>query len=752
MPSSTPSLGLRLVTERKTVVAVQFTLVLADPESAGSEASALAASAASASVNRNCSFTDAAALALRRALLTAVLVPSSAAAAPTSGAALAGRSAPAPPALVVDLVLVSACYFHDAPSASGALSAFTVSSRINTLGNSFASLDALIGSTLSLGGNSTTRSYRRALVAQAAALGASAAGGGGGARRQLKMDLPLPAPLPANTTQQQLTFTLLAPSAAAASSMASLLLAAGSGAAGPPAPATLRGLLGSAGAGSAALSTIVASMSNATGLNFTATVEGVAVVSLTFESTFYQLFWDFILRNIINVCAGASALIAVVLVLTCFNRLKHARRQRALAAKQGRLDAQLGGLKQANLVYAHRVVAERAATRWVRIRAAFLRALKDAILRRAKLARHALDTVSVDGCGEGSGAALALSCRPAPLYSLLRIAEFSAKDSEAEAEAAAARARLEEEAAALAAAEAARAEAARVQRQRMEAEAAAAAANAARVQDVAAVLQDLLSAVEAQVAAEEAEEVRLKALMREHLMVAGFVVGDLREALRCHESNLSSAAAAQALGRACEGVVQQCRSGGTGACSALLYSGALATLLALLRSLRSLGASRLEALSLPIAEHAAALRSAALEAEAKESMWEALEMQRVVKAKSYPGRAAQDAVRRQQLDAGREASRLEELLAAAKLALATAQGGMRTGPCRVLEAALGALAAMLAAAGPAQARAAAVEVLPTVRKLKAEWKDFEVAWPLTDLGSQGAQKGIVAALAALAAT
>jgi hypothetical protein len=65
------------------------------------------------------------------------------------------------------------------------------------------------------------------------------------------------------------------------------------------------------------------------------------------------------------------------------------------------------------------------------------------------------------------------------------------------------------------------------------------------------------------------------------------MVGDLREALRSHEANLSSAGAARALSKACEGIVQQCRSGGSGACSALLSSGASVALLALLRCLRS---------------------------------------------------------------------------------------------------------------------------------------------------------------------
>ena len=65
---------------------------------------------------------------------------------------------------------------------------------------------------------------------------------------------------------------------------------------------------------------------------------------------------------------------------------------------------------------------------------------------------------------------------------------------------------------------------------------------------------------------------------------------------------------------------------------------------------------------------------------------------------------------------------------------------------------LGALAALVGAAEPAQAKAAAAEALPTLRKLEAEWRDFDVAWPLLRSASlSGGQQGLVVGLSALGA-
>ena len=348
-------------------------------------------------------------------------------------------------------------------------------------------------------------------------------------------------------------------------------------------------------------------------------------------------------------------------------------------------------------------------------------------------------------------------------------AEDASARAQAESEEAARAQRQREEAAALAAAEAAREQAARAQRLREEEEAAsalaaaraaaaaasakaaaAAAADAARAQEVAAVLQGLVAAVEVQAAAEEREEERLRALMREHLVSAGWAVSDLKDATRALEDDAGSAAAAKALLKACAGLAQQCSSGGSGGCAALLASGALPALQALLRCFRSLGASRDAALAGPVEEHSAALRAASHAAQAAEERAEALEALRVAQAKGYPGKAAQEAARRLQLETAGEVSRLEELLAAAKQALAASVREARAGPRRVLEGALGALAALVGAAEAAQARAVAVEVLPTLRRLEAEWKDYGVAWPLLHSASlPGGQQGLVAALAAL---
>ena len=126
MPSSTPSLGLRSVTKTKRVQAAQFMLALSDPEASGgggggaSRRAQDATSEAALQVDRNCTLSPQAALALRGSMLASLLVPS----------ALAGPGGASTAVPVLDQVLISGCYFFDSVAGVGVNTVFSPQSSV----------------------------------------------------------------------------------------------------------------------------------------------------------------------------------------------------------------------------------------------------------------------------------------------------------------------------------------------------------------------------------------------------------------------------------------------------------------------------------------------------------------------------------------------------------------------------------------------------------------------------------------------
>ncbi len=324
---------MRRMTEEQWASALQFTLRITDLEEEESMP------VQNASGRGNCSLALPVALALRGALLSSLLLPS------TAGAA----SMP-----VVDMVLVASCYSFDARTGRGAGITFKEDSGINTVGNSFVSLDELIA-----GGKVAVDNKTTFLAAERRLLGGRA----GGVRQQpwRRLDLqlqPLP-PLFTNDSQQQLTFNILAPTSAAVHAMkaalndfnacSSVLEGVEAGLAAPPVDWNCR---------------------------LEVDLKTVHVVALVYRRTFWKLFWAEILANIVSVlvCSGTLGLFSMLLCI--HRRIRKYRELRALGQRKGQLQAALKALRAA-------AKGKGVGDRWVRVRAELLRRLRREIFARA---------------------------------------------------------------------------------------------------------------------------------------------------------------------------------------------------------------------------------------------------------------------------------------------------------------------------------------------------------------------------------
>ena len=372
-PSTTPSLGMVLITTLQEAPALQFALSLSAPAPAAPDFPAPFNSSGAANSNTSSSSnatrrtlatttatainwnTGAAALALRQAMLTQLLAP-----------AAQGRAAIPP---VIDQVLVASVYTYTYATRMGALELFNDTSPCNTVGNTYASTDALVdamGSAFSSASTVSAATSSVTLVGNGTSLSAAARRLGGrgpgegsaavnAALRRLALDLQpgaQPASIPPGTgTVQFLTFNLIAGSGSAAQSMKASLTTAGEGL-------------------TAITSAVAAAVSNATGLALTASVDAssVKLISIVFRRSFWGVFLQWLLDNIIAVLAGSCALICFTLLLACFNRVKSYRQQRRQASKAARLLAALQGIHGLNR-----------RSKWVRVRAALLRHLKQRI-------------------------------------------------------------------------------------------------------------------------------------------------------------------------------------------------------------------------------------------------------------------------------------------------------------------------------------------------------------------------------------
>lgn len=265
--------------------------------------------------SHNCSLPPQAILALRSALLTSLVIPTT-----------ASQGSAAQPLPVIDQVLLAACSALSPTTGLPFTVLYTDSSPENTAGNAYASMAALMAS---------KQVQVNETVAAGAGAGGSAGSGGrraaGHSARRLALQLqPLP-PRAFNATQQQYTFNVLTATSATAEAMQLALIG----------PDTLPAVLDS----------VVTSLANATGGGaYTAAVpaDSVHLISMTYQSAFWMLLWDLFLRNIQRVVGGACAVVLVVLVLACFNTAKRAYALGARANREAALKRALEELQEAN--------------------------------------------------------------------------------------------------------------------------------------------------------------------------------------------------------------------------------------------------------------------------------------------------------------------------------------------------------------------------------------------------------------------
>ena len=76
-------------------------------------------------------------------------------------------------------------------------------------------------------------------------------------------------------------------------------------------------------------------------------VTGVTVITLTYTRSFWQIFLDFLVRNIINVIAGSIAISMFVAMLMCWRRFMARCKENRVAAKKQRLKDELDIIKSA---------------------------------------------------------------------------------------------------------------------------------------------------------------------------------------------------------------------------------------------------------------------------------------------------------------------------------------------------------------------------------------------------------------------
>ncbi len=319
------------------------------------------------------------------ALLDSLLTPSALEGGAGWGetAATAGSAAP-----VLDMVLIASCHFYDSVTKASKELRFKANHEYNTIGNKYTSIDALMESNLvslnasavggaaaqpgalSAGGGRRSLSAHawqanEALLSDAVAAAAAAALGKEGVARSRRLELelqPLPLTLTSNATQQQFTFNIMAASFSSAASMRSSLIG-----------------LGKASVASA----VTEGMANATGLTDITTEvnsDSVNLITLTYTRSIWALFWDFFLRNIINVCVGASVLSVGGWVIYSYNVRKRKRAKKLREAKEAALHAKLTEIQAGNRLANAHYDAVWNAGRWTRVRAALLAYLKKDVL------------------------------------------------------------------------------------------------------------------------------------------------------------------------------------------------------------------------------------------------------------------------------------------------------------------------------------------------------------------------------------
>jgi hypothetical protein len=275
---------------------------------------------------------------------------------------------PVPP--VVDMVFIASCYFWDAAARAGVMVAFTDIDAVNTVGNTYDSVDSLVASSgIAVDDAGNVTATEAAVVGRQRALALAAAAPAQvsaphPARRRLELVLQSLPPSPANTTQQMFTFNILGPTQCAVGTMARALLAGG-------------------GAAVVAASA-AAQLANVTGLDLTAAIapSSVTLISLTFSRSLWTLLWAWFARNIATVLAGAGSLAALALVLACCARLRGAARRRRREKADERLQARLRELQEAARARSMQAAAALAG-RWARVRRALLARLKAARFQRA---------------------------------------------------------------------------------------------------------------------------------------------------------------------------------------------------------------------------------------------------------------------------------------------------------------------------------------------------------------------------------
>jgi len=246
-------------------------------------------------------------------------------------AVLAAAITPILPSAVVDQVYISGI----TAAATGAVTAYNSTARINVDGNVFSNVDAFFsalssGASLSAGGGgggtpaaaAAQRRVLRANLAFAAPKSGMTRRIGGAARRASSLDLVVPAaaaPAPGSTAATVTFNVVFASVADAALVKASLTAPTIMGVTAAAAP-VLRALAGGG-------TSIAAALSNATRANVTAEVDAASVKSITldFRRTVWLVFLQWLYDNIRVVLAGACVLIVGFTALIAASREKKRR-------------------------------------------------------------------------------------------------------------------------------------------------------------------------------------------------------------------------------------------------------------------------------------------------------------------------------------------------------------------------------------------------------------------------------------------
>ena len=148
-----------------------------------------------------------------------------------------------------------------------------------------------------------------------------------------------------NARTLNLQFNVLVPTRDSADALSKVFLAMqGSASGGGVFP---RALLGSSGPGPlSGFQSALINAQNASAFDpsLSVNITGVQVAILTYTRSFWTILLDFLYRNILNVLAGTSFLILVVLTLSCFRECSSRARARRAAQKKAALAASLASI------------------------------------------------------------------------------------------------------------------------------------------------------------------------------------------------------------------------------------------------------------------------------------------------------------------------------------------------------------------------------------------------------------------------